>query len=173
MADFQARLEAANARKAAAALTEEEQAEVDVRATVAAAEAAAEAAEKIKRDLDLDRRLETARAARPGDTFKAVAIKGCPDTFIVRRVSSAFAAWQAETGAAKELDTPAARTTAATAARLRLAVASVWDWNGNADQSAEATGKLLKYLSADSGPVIPITDAAIEMAHVIAEAAKS
>jgi hypothetical protein len=172
-APWQDRLAAARARQAAAALSADDQSEIDGRAAAAKAEAEADEAEAVKRNLDLARRLDAARMAKPADTFRAFGIKGWPDTFVIRRNGAAFAAWQTAERTAMATESPTARAAQIAEARLQYAQGSVYDWNGRVISVAEDTLALIEYLKANPGHIVPITDAALEMAGVVAEAAKS
>jgi|WetSurMetagenome_2_1015567.scaffolds.fasta_scaffold00291_5 hypothetical protein len=158
-----------------AAMTESDRLEIEQRAELAELRAKDEEQRKLARDLDLDRRLEAAIEANPGVRFKSVAPVGFSDTIIVMYVPEAYKQWRKaiSQGAIradkqrKEFDSePITR---------EFAIASVYDWNGHTDfdTHTERTEQLRKFLTDNTGPVTPITDAAVVMAGAIAEERKS
>ncbi len=140
MADWQARLAAAEARKKAAeeAITEADQTEIDGRAAVARVNADAEEAERKKRDLDLARRFDALTAANPAGRFEIVTIEKWDDTFIVEYSASAHRKWEREIDANTKAEAHRKKAPFDDAKMSRdYAVAIVVDWNGLTDFDAE------------------------------------
>jgi hypothetical protein len=172
MATIQERIDQAKVRlaNAQAALSDEDRAEQTARDELARVEAETEAAEQEKRKLDLDRRLDAAKDSDPNAAFRAVGVKGFPDTFIIKRSGKAHAQWTKRLSAqaqGKQIDpNEIARD---------YALAVVYDWNGvqDFDKNADSTSRLRKFLTDNPGVVTPLTDAAAELAGVYAAEFKS
>lgn len=168
--DLTSRKAAAAARleQAKSALSDGDLSEIAERAEIDKLEDEAKAEESKRRELELARRLDSAREALGPDAgLEAVAIIGFPDTFIVRRDGKAHAKWHAAMIKSHRPDSKIEPLTVS----LTYAVAVVHDWNGNVrdDNDAEFTHKLTQYLTANPGIVTPITDVAGRLAGVFAE----
>ncbi len=157
--------------KAKAALTDADRAEIAQREELATLQREREKQEFIKREVELERRLDEARETLGVDVkVKGVMVREFSDTFIVKRNGKAHATWSdaiAKAAQNKSID----RATI----HRNYAVAVVHDWSGlhDFDDNAESTNKLRAYLTANPGLVIPITDAAAELAGIFAEERKS
>jgi hypothetical protein len=167
----------AAARTAAAdVIAPEDQAEIEQRAELAQAEAALRELERKKRDLDLARRVDSAMA-KLGDKVRVrgVSIVGCPDTFIVR--SNPIAHRQMVEDLSRiNVSAAQGQVVEREPVRIRYALACMYDWNGEIQDgtNAELTAKLSKFLRDEyPGALTPITDAASELAGIIAEERKS
>jgi hypothetical protein len=176
--DLSQRKQEALARKAAAekSLTDEDRSEQAQRAEIAAIEAEARTAEAAKRELDLDRRFDAAQAALPDAKLRSVSIQEFPDSFVVRYSGKAHGRFIDETtrqARREQSGQPADYTTP----KRQYALAVVVDWNGRTAYddlgSTELTADLSKYLSANPGLLIPITDAAATLAGIVSEEKKS
>jgi 23S rRNA G2069 N7-methylase RlmK/C1962 C5-methylase RlmI len=165
LAQAKARLEAAKA-----ALTDDDRAEISGRDEIAKIEAEAKAEEIRKRDLDLDRRLDAARAELGEKAgLEAVAIESFPDTFIVQRNSKAHAKWADDIAKASQ-----SGKGDRAAINRAYAVSGIYDWNGViGGEDSEFTHKLAKYLTENPGMVTPITNALANLAGVFASDRKS
>lgn len=159
---------AAELEKIQSKLSDDDRQEIEQRAQLAKLESDLEDELQQQRDLDLDRRLDTAISAL-GETarIRAISIEGFEDTFVLVSDPAAHAKWVrgAAQGNGKEDRIKLARD---------YAVAVVYDWNGNvrSDEDSEFTVKLAKYLTDNPGIVTPITNVAIELAGVLARERK-
>lgn len=154
--------------KSSAALTPELLAEIELRAQIVDLENKAKEAEQQRRNLELDRRLDTAKETLGEDArLSAISIDGFPDAFVIQYTPSAHSRWT-EDIAKKGDKTDRAKVNRA------YAVAVVYDWNGEiGGDDPEFTLKLDKYLTANPGIVTPITNEAANLAGVFATDRKS
>lgn len=171
-------LAAAKANRAAleAAFTPADVEEETLRAQLASERKAADEAATRKRDLDIQRRLERAVGDGDADEFKAVVIRGWPDTFILRRNGNAHAKWERALQSAASTDRN--KKVDKTASDRTYAVASVIDWNGETDFDATVkanglTERLTAFLTANPGIVTPLNNNAGELNGVFTEERKS
>lgn len=153
--------EEAARKEAAARLTETDQEEIRLRAERDAARDAREAQEEVARRLDLARREDAAREARPGENVRGYAVKGYPDTFVLVGSGKAHSAWQDKLrkihSGNKSIDEAAAFRT--------YAVAVVIDWNGTTEFTVSGAGLRLQAFMAEH-PAI-----ATSIVHVASELA--
>ncbi len=174
--DLKARRAAIAARLTAATLSPADKAEQEDRAALAKEEAEAADAERVKRDLDLARRLDAARAALPGVPVDSLAIKDSPHSFIVQDPGGkAYTAWE------KGIQPVALGGNPDRAAVSRdYAVAAVYDHNGTTDWNAEtakdtstAGADLIALLRASPGIATNIVNVATRLAGLASEERKS
>lgn len=147
---------------ATASITEDERAEIEIRAATARADEEREAAERAKRDLDLARRAERAIEAAPHAKITTFAPQGYSDTFVLQFMSHAHAAWQTAIQAKaqnKAVDIPDTHR--------KFAAACVIDWNGIVDFNGDAGHRLNAFLKEHGGIVTGITLKLSEFSGVI------
>lgn len=163
--------EKAALEKAKAALSEDDRAEIAMREELAQLQAQRELEERAKREVELERRLDSAREEL-GDEIKVkgVSVREFPDTFVIMRNGKAHAAWSDAISKAVQN-----KNADRAAIHRKYAIAVVYDWNGINDfeTNAESTTRLSQFLTANPGIVTPITDAAAELAGIFAEERKS
>lgn len=160
--------------EAKAAITEDDREEIAQRAELAQIEEERRDAERLRRDLDLERRLSKARDTLGDVKMKAVTVKEFPDTFIVVRKGKAHAAWTESMSNAAHSKLQGQKIDRG-AINRKYATEVVYDWNGTTDFDAnpESTRQLVKFLIENPGVVTPLTDAAAELSGVFAEERKS
>ena len=178
--DIKARIaqRTAELQAAKAKLSDDDRAEMELREEENSLIKKIKEEEEIARNLDLDRRLDRAveLTGRSRDEFRAVAIEGYPDTFIVERNNKAHQnyfnamAHRAQTEKGDLL-----------AIRRAFALAIVYDFNGDiasteigeGAEKPELTLKLKRYFEANPGTTLPLTTAGAELAGVFAASRKS
>lgn len=165
-----ARAEAAR-EEAVSAITDEEREEIELRNAIARADEERKAAELARRELELDRWEEEARALHgPDAKIATIMIDGYDDSFVVKHSSKDFKKW--EQGVNKSfVDKKFDRDKNA----RDYAVASVICWNGATDfsLSSQSGGELVAHLTRNPGIVTSITSAAAKLAGAFTEARKS
>ncbi len=174
------RLAAVTAAKddAKAALTNEDRAEIALRAQIAEQDDERRAEQNAKRDVDIARRLDAlTESLGAGVKLRPVVLKEYPDqSFIVRHVGAAYARFEKEIQAqatGKKIEIADSR-------RLYVAVCVV-DWNGVTDFSAvspdgngENEGqRLIAFLKAHQGAVTLLANECSELAGLAKEDRKS
>ncbi len=159
--------------KAKAAFTPEDREFMRKRQELAQIQEAQEDEARASREASLEKRLEAALEALGDEAiFDGLMIKTFPDTFIIMRNGKAHATWMdATTRSHATGGKPADRS----AIHRRYAIACVYDWNGivyaDGDKAlADDTRKLEKFLTENPGVVTPITDLAVKLAGVFADA---
>lgn len=155
------------------AVTEEDRAEMELRAQLARLEEERLAEERSRRAVDLARRFEEAQTAHPTARLAKLSIKNYPDSFIVKHDPRAFTKWQQE--ARVRIATHGKKGISQEESTLNYAIAAVLDWNGITDWSATNTNghELRTYLKANPGIATALEDAAYELAGSAAEDSKS
>jgi hypothetical protein len=133
------------------------------------------AAEKERaRNLDVDRRLDKARAELGDVAVEAVVIDGFPDTFIVQRDGKAHGRWERRQREARTKMAQQNVTIDTAQFDRTYALETIYDWNGEVGGAdPEFTEKLSRYLTANPGLVTPITNTAAKLAGVFAQERKS
>lgn len=159
--------------QAKAALSDEDRREIGLRKEIAQTKGEREEEERTKRQADLDRRLDAARVKLPEATFEGVMVKGFPDTFIVRRNGRAHAAWL---DASSRSHVTGGKRADREQMHKKYAMDVIYDWNGITFEDGprganpEDTRKLSKFLDENPGVITPITDEAVRLAGVFADA---
>lgn len=152
-----------------AAWTPEDQAETEFRAKIGEVEAKRKAAEARKRDLDLNRRYDVAKAAHPKWHIAKAVIAEYGDTFLVRHDSAAFSAWQA--GITKSFTD---KSVDRTQNERDYVMACIIDWNGmDLSTPMSPGGELIRYLKEHPGIVSTLAGVAGDLAGVSLDARKS
>jgi hypothetical protein len=157
--------------KAKAAFTDEDREFMQKRRELAAIEEEREEEERARREASLEKRLAaTAEALGDEALFEGLMINSFPDTFIIVRNGKAHAAWMdATTRSHAGGGKPADRTSIHRAYAMKC----IRDWNGivfDDDVHPDQTRKLEKFLTENPGIVTPITDVAVRLAGVFADA---
>lgn len=158
------------------ALSDADRAEIQEREQLKELRAAIAEEDRKARELDLDRRMDRARAALgDGVELRAISVIGFPDTFIARPDPIGYKLW---TNATEQAASKLARSGVADPAdrerrNRELGITVVYDWNGELSGKPEFTNRLDAYLTSNPGIVSPLTDAAVELAGVLAETRKS
>ena len=171
--NFAERIAAAKARKDAAenAITEADKQEIADRGELARLDAETKAAERLRRDLDLDRRLDVARE-KLGSSIKlgTLAFDDYPDTFIVQHHAKAHAKWEKDVG-----DSASNKKIDVAEVQRSYAVTAVYDWNGTTDFGPSTVNghALIQHFKATPGMVTPIVNLASKLAGRFAEERKS
>lgn len=160
------------ARDAAkAALTEDDNKEIELRRQLDAADEERREHELAKREIDVDRREEAAKEHHgPKAKITSLVVEEYPDSFVLMHEAKAFAAWEAKSVAALTNK----RLKKAEIGRT-YAMASVIDWNGQTDftLSSPTGGELNNYLKQNPGIVTSIVNAVAKLAGAFQEARKS
>lgn len=176
--DLKARLEKAKAELDAARsrISDDDRAEIELRAQVEKAEADALAEKEKLRDLALARRLDVAREKLGDVKCDSLAIQGFDDTFIVFRSGAAHKRWLATQQAAATQEARGKHGIDREKINVQYAVDSVFDWNGITDFSnvtgTENADKLRRFLEENPGVVGPITTLAGTLNGAYAEEKK-
>jgi hypothetical protein len=163
-------IEAAKARlaQATSAFSEDDRKEQALREELAKIAEQAEELERVKRELDLARRLDAASEALGSDCVKAVSVRGFPDTFIMQRNSKAYSTYAEKIASAArgvKVDT--------VLAGRQYAAHCVYDWNGTTDLDGPSGSQLVTFLAQNPGIVNPLVEVAGELAGLFAEERKS
>lgn len=156
--------------------TPDVEAELADRAELEATRAKREERERALRDLSLSQREDAAREALGAKAkIATLAIQDYPDTFVLAHDPNAYKAWDATLNSGKKFDR--------VAVNMRLALASIYDWNGITDwtvmipngKGGETTAgdALRAYLSENAGLVNPVINAAGGLAGLYKEERKS
>lgn len=173
IAALRAKLSQAEAARdaAKAAITEDDRTELAMREQIAKADAERAEEERVRRELDLDRRFDQAREAHPNAKISKLSIRGYEDTFILMHDSKAHQKWvdhkQQIFAGNKKLE--GAEVT------RDYAVAVVIDWNGIVDWGPTSLhgAELRSFLKAHPGIAMAIQTSALELAGVAEADSKS
>jgi hypothetical protein len=179
MATLDERIAAAAAKKEASekAYTDADRAEAAKREQLAKLEDDAADVDTMKRDLDIERRMDTARdALGDGVHLKEVVVDGLPHTFIVKNAGAkSYNQWENDISKAGQKGRGIDRSQV----NRTYALASVHDWNGITDWKAvnedgEPNGRALADLLTDyPGIATSIVNAAAKLNGLASEERKS
>ncbi len=179
MATLDERITAAEKKKMAAeaAYTEADKAEATQRERLAKLESDAADVALLKRDLDIERRMDAARDDLGDDAhLKEVIVDGLPHTFIVKNAGAkAYNQWEKDISAAGQKGRGIDRAQV----NRTYALASIYDWNGVSDLKAKtADGEpywngLVELLKEYPGIATSITHAATKLNGLASEERKS
>jgi hypothetical protein len=173
---LQDRIAAARQALDAAALSDVDSSEIELREELARIEADAATLKRKKRELELARQLDGAATALDGKArVKPVTIVGLDDTFIIMSNPAAHKAMTSELTRIAHAEANGQKTSGdREAIRVRYAIATVYAWNGVVGGDAEFSSKLGRFLRDEyPGAAVAITNAASELAGTIAEERKS
>jgi hypothetical protein len=166
----QAKLDAAKA-----ALTDEDRDELNQRVEIAKIETETEEEERRLRNLDLERRLDSAKDALGESVVEALSVDGFPDTFIIQRNGRAHGKWEDDMSSLNHPDRNKNRKLDRASIYRNYAVECIYDWNGRLVDGSDPkfTLQVHKYLTENPGIVSTITNVAAKLAGVFAENRKS
>ena len=162
---------------AEAAVNDDDRAEIALREELAKEAAATREAGRVKRELDLARRLDAAAdALGPGVILRELAIKDSDATFILKNPGAdAYRAWeQAMTTASVKAKAKGGKVDDEAMTR-NFAAAAVYDWNGITDFGPTTTNghALHDFFKKNPGIATKVWAEAMELAGTAAEERKS